>query len=151
MLNLNVQIHQYLFWNQLICTVTADCASQLDWPWKTTPKWPFECQNPSTGSKDTVIIILMSADLYSHSWCDLMTGLAMKNYPKMTLWMSKSIHWIKSYWRAMYTFAFISHLLGLLVLFHPCHSGIWGFMTLIQAENRNVSKLKIHNWTENKT
>ena len=110
----------YLFWNQLICTVTADCASQLDWPWKTTPKWSFECLNPSTGSKDTVIIILMSADLYSHSWCDLMTGLAMKNYPKMTLWMSKSIHWIKSYWCVMYTFAFISHLLGLLVLFQPC-------------------------------
>ena len=97
MLNLNVQIHQYLFWNQLICTVTADCASQLDWPWKTTPKWPFECQNPSTGSKDTVLFILKSADLYSCSWFDLTFGFALKNYPKMTLWMSKSVHWIKRY------------------------------------------------------
>ena len=87
----------YLFWNQLICTVTADCASQLDWPWKTSPKWSFECLNPSTGSKDTVIFILKSADLYSHSWLCFMAGLALKNYPKMTLWMSKSIHWIKRY------------------------------------------------------
>ena len=38
-----------------------------------------------------------SADLYSHSWSNLTIGLALKNYPKMTLWMSKSIHWIKSY------------------------------------------------------
>ena len=26
-----------------------------------------------------------------------MIGLALKNYPKMTLWMSKSIHWIQRY------------------------------------------------------
>ena len=71
--------------------------SWLHWPWKTTPKWPFECQNPSTGSKDTVIFILKSADLYSHSWFDLTFGMALKNYPKMTLWTSKSAHWIKRY------------------------------------------------------
>ena len=35
--------------------------------------------------------------LYSHSWSDLTIGLASKNYPKMTLWMSKSIHWIQRY------------------------------------------------------
>ena len=39
--------------------------SPLDWPWKTTPKWLFDCPNPSSGSKDTVIMILKSADLYS--------------------------------------------------------------------------------------
>ena len=78
---LNVKIHPldpkiqwYLFWSQLICTVTADLTSWLDRPWKATPKWPFECQNPSTGSKDTVIFVFMSADLYSHSWSDLMIG-----------------------------------------------------------------------------
>ena len=60
-------------------------------------KWPFECQNPSTGAKDTVIFVSMSADLYSHCWADLTIGLALKNYPKMTLWMSKSIHWIQRY------------------------------------------------------
>ena len=60
---LNVKIHPldpkiqwYLFLSQLICTVTADLTSWLDWPRKTTPKWPFECQNPSTGSK--VIVVL---------------------------------------------------------------------------------------------
>ena len=67
--------------------------SWLDWPWKTTLKWLFECPNPSTGSKDT----MKSADLYSHSQLCLMSVLALKNYPKMTLWMSKSIHWIKRY------------------------------------------------------
>ena len=85
------------FWSQLICTVTTDLTSRLDWPQKTTPKWLFECQNPSTGSKDTVIFVFKSADLYSHIWSDLTIGLALKNYPKMTLWMSKSVHWIKRY------------------------------------------------------
>ena len=58
--SLNVQIHPqdqkiqwYLYWSQLICTVTADLIKLLDWPWKTTPK--------------------------------------------MTLWMSYSVHWIKKY------------------------------------------------------
>ena len=71
--------------------------SWLYWPWKTTPKRPFECPNPSTGSKDKVIFILKSADLYIHSWFDLTIGLALKNYPKMTHWMSKSVHWFKRY------------------------------------------------------
>ena len=91
------KIQWYLFWCQLICTVTADLIKLLDWSGKTTPKWPIGCPNPSTGSKDTVIFILKSADLYSHSWFDLTIKLALKNYPKMTLWMSKSIHWIKRY------------------------------------------------------
>ena len=82
---LDPKIQWYLFLSQLICTVIVDLTSQLDWPQKTTPKWPFECQNPSTGSKDTVIFILKSADLYSHSWFDLTIGLALKIYPKMTL------------------------------------------------------------------
>ena len=71
---------------ELMCTVT----SPLDWPWKTTPKWPLTCWNLSTGSKDTVKFIFKSAVLYSHSWSDLNIGLAMKNYPKMTPHMSKS-------------------------------------------------------------
>ena len=54
--SLDPKIQWYLFWSQLICTVTADLTSQLDWPRKTTPKWLFECQNPSTGSK--VIVVL---------------------------------------------------------------------------------------------
>ena len=83
--------------SQLICTVIADLTLQLDWPWKTTPKRPFECPNPSTGSKGTVIFVLKSADLYSHSWFDLTIGLALKNYPKMTLWVSKSVQWIQRY------------------------------------------------------
>ena len=146
--SLNVQIHPqdqkilwYLYWSQLIYTFTADLIKLLDWqwkpspkwpfecpilstgskdtvtfilksadlyshswfdlildwPWKTTPKWLIECPNPSTGSKDKVIFILKSADLYSHSWFDLTFGLALKNYPKMTHWMSKSVHWFKRY------------------------------------------------------
>ena len=97
---LNVQIrplYPKIQWSQLNCTVKVNCASRLDSPWKTIPKWPFDCPNPSTGSKDTVIFILKSADLYRHSWLFFTTGLALKNYPKMTLWMSKSVHWIKRY------------------------------------------------------
>ena len=71
---------------QLICTVT----SPLDWPWKTTPKWPLTCWNLSTESKDTVKFISKSAVLYSHSWSDLNIRFAMKNYPKMTPHMSKT-------------------------------------------------------------
>ena len=67
--------------------------SWLDWPWKTTLKWPFECPNPSTVSKDT----MKSAELYSQSQLCLTIGFALKNYPKMTLWLSKSVHWIKRY------------------------------------------------------
>ena len=74
-----------------------DLTSWLYWPCKTTPKLPFECSNLSPRSKDTVIFIFKSADLYSHSLSDLMIGLASENYPKMTLWKSKSIHWIKRY------------------------------------------------------
>ena len=35
----------------------------------------------------------MSVDMYS----DLTVGLALLNYSKMTLHLSKSIHWIRSY------------------------------------------------------
>ena len=87
----------FLFWSQLICTVTAALISILDWPWKTTPKWPFECPNPSTGSKDTVIFILKSSDLYSHSRYYLMIQSSFRKYHKMNFWMSKSIHWIQRY------------------------------------------------------
>ena len=133
----------------------------MDWPWKITSKWPIGRPNLSTGSKDTVIFILKSADLYSHSWFDLTIKLALKNYPEMTLWKSKSVHRIKrnsdiyfdvswfvqsqliwsNYWTGktnpkwpfkcpnqstgskfidVLFIGFISHLLGLLVLFHPC-------------------------------
>ena len=102
--SLIVQIHPvdqkilwYWFWSQLICTVTGDLASQLDWPWKSTSKWLFECQNLSSGSKDTMIMILKSADLYSHRRFGVTIRLALKNYPKMTLWLSKSVQWIKRY------------------------------------------------------
>ena len=71
--------------------------SWLDWPWKTTLKWPFECPNPSTGSYNTMIFILNSFDLYSHRWLCLTTGFALKNYPEITLCMSKSVHWIQRY------------------------------------------------------
>ena len=67
--------------------------SWLDWPWKTTLKRPFECPNPSTVSKDT----MKSAELYSQSQLCLTIGFALKNYTKMTLWLPKSIHWIKRY------------------------------------------------------
>ena len=50
---LDQKIQWYLYWSQLICTVTADLTSQMHWLQKTTPKWPFEHENPSTGSKDT--------------------------------------------------------------------------------------------------
>ena len=71
---LDQKIQWYLFWCQLICTVTADLIKLLDWSGKTNPKWPFECPNQSTGSKFIDVLFI----------------------------------------------GFISHLLGLLVLFHPC-------------------------------
>ena len=46
----------------------------------------LNCQNPSTGSKDTVKSIFMSADVYN----DLTVGLAFKKYPKMTPKLPKS-------------------------------------------------------------
>ena len=61
------------------CTITAYLTSWLNLPCKSSPKWLYECQNPSTGSKDTLIFIFKSAELYSHSWFDLMIVLALKN------------------------------------------------------------------------
>ena len=40
------------------------------------------------------ISIFMSADLYS----DLTIGLGIKNYPKLTPHMLKSIHRVQNYW-----------------------------------------------------
>ena len=51
--------------------------SPFNWPWKTTRKLLLNCQNPSTGSKDTVKLIFLSADVT--------VGLALKNYPKIPL------------------------------------------------------------------
>ena len=45
------------------------------------------------GSKDIVTLISILADVYSY----LTTGLALKNNPKMTLELPKSVHRIKSY------------------------------------------------------
>ena len=54
-------LNQKLWRCQLMCTVT----SLLDLPWKTTPKWLLDCQNPSTGSKVIEMSLSMSADVYS--------------------------------------------------------------------------------------
>ena len=86
---LDQKLWRCLFSCQLICTVT----SPLDWPWKTTPKGPLICLNLSIGSKVMERSSSMSADVYS----DLTIGLALKNYPKMTPHMLKSVHWFKSY------------------------------------------------------
>ena len=64
----------------------------LDWPLKITPKGLSTCQNPSTGSEVMEICFAMSADMYS----DLAIRLALKNYPKMTLHLPKSIHLFKT-------------------------------------------------------
>ena len=39
--------------------------SPLNWPWKTITKWLINCPNPSSGSKDKVKSILMSAYVYT--------------------------------------------------------------------------------------
>ena len=74
---------------QLMFTVT----SLLDQPGKTTPKRPLICLNLSIGSKVIERSSSISVDVYS----DLTIGLALKNYPKMTPHMLKSVHWFKSY------------------------------------------------------
>ena len=68
----------------------------VQWPhhWiglEKTPKGLSTCQNPSTGSEVMEICFAMSADMYS----DLAIRLALKNYPKMTLHLPKSIHLFK--------------------------------------------------------
>ena len=68
-----IRICRGLFPCQLMCIMT----SPFNWPWKTTRKWLLNCQNPSTGSKDTVKSIFLSADVT--------VGLALKNYPKIPL------------------------------------------------------------------
>ena len=47
------------------------------------------CPNPSIGSQDILKSISMSVDLHSHSCFDLTFGLALKNYPKLTLHLSR--------------------------------------------------------------
>ena len=64
-----------------------------DWTWKTTPKWPRICLISCIGSQVIWRSSSMSADLY----CDLTIELGLKNYPKMTFHMSKSIQWVQSY------------------------------------------------------
>ena len=67
----------------------------------------MNCPNQSTGSKDTVKSIFMSADLYSHRCSDLTFGWSLKNYPKMTLHFPKSIHWFKIYNEINYVSRFV--------------------------------------------
>ena len=69
--------------NQFLCQLMCSVTSPLYWK---TPKWLLNCQNPSTGSKDTVKSIFMSADVYS----DFTVWLALKKYSKVTLKLPKS-------------------------------------------------------------
>ena len=39
----------------------------------------------------------MSFSMSANDYSDLTVGLALKNYPKMTFILPKSVHWIKSY------------------------------------------------------
>ena len=57
---------------------------------KTTPKWPMTLWNPSFEWE----VMEMSAYVYGN----LTIRFALKNYPKMTFRLTKSVHWIKSYW-----------------------------------------------------
>ena len=75
--------------DQLICTLT----SPLDLAWKTTPNWHIICWNTSNGCQVMGKSSSMSADVYT----DLTIGLGMKNYPKLTPHMLKSLHWLPSY------------------------------------------------------
>ena len=77
-----------------MCTVT----SPFDWAWKTTPKWPLICQNPTIGSEVMERSSSMSADVYN----DHTIGLGMKKYPKMIPHMLQFIHWIRIYWKVFF-------------------------------------------------
>ena len=98
-------IHWIQRYSDICFEVSWFVQSQLIWPhdWIGLEKLP---QNDPLNVKICpldpkiqwlVIFVFKSADLYSHSWSDLTIGLASKNYPKMTLWMSKSVHWIQRY------------------------------------------------------
>ena len=55
------------------------------------------CQNPSIGSKVTVITHFCQLFCTIQHCFATIFGLPKKNYPKVIPAMSKSIHWIKSY------------------------------------------------------
>ena len=68
----NIEIHLYRELNQQkkfykpYQTICIDnVISPLNWPWKTTPNWPFTCCNPSTGTKVIIRSVCLSAVLYS--------------------------------------------------------------------------------------
>ena len=75
--------------------------SALNWPWKTTPKWPLKCWNPSSGSKVTFLVSLdaIQPQKGEKNWSFglLEIDWDLKNYPKMTPQMLKSVQWFKSY------------------------------------------------------
>ena len=106
----------------------------LDCPWKTIPKWPLTLWIPYTVLKNMKMSFSISYDVY----IDLTIGLALKNYPKMTLDTLKSVHWIKS-WENVFIFVswyvqWPHHRNGLeklpqndspLVKIHPLDQKLW--------------------------
>ena len=83
------QLDQIL-WKWLFHVICCVVTLPLDWLRKTTLKWPLKHWNLFNRLEVMEMSFSMSADVYS----DLIIGLAIKNYPKMTLQLPKSIHWI---------------------------------------------------------
>ena len=67
---------------------TAGLNSPLDLPWKTTPIWPLICETPWCVSQ---FYLYVSWFVQLISWFDIITGLALKNYPNLTFNMWNSL------------------------------------------------------------
>ena len=64
------------------------CAADLDLPWKTSPIWPLICETPWCVSQ---FYLYVSWFVQLISWVDIITGLALKNYPNLTFNMWNSL------------------------------------------------------------
>ena len=67
---------------------TAGLNSPLDLPWKTSPIWPLICETPWCVSQ---FYLYVSWFVQLISWFDIITGLALKNYPNLTFNMWNSL------------------------------------------------------------
>ena len=82
------------FWN------LPNIMSALNWPSKSTPKRPLKCWNPSSGSKVTILAsleVMEAQQSMDSTQYYVSIELALKNYPKKTPQMLKSVQWFKSY------------------------------------------------------
>ena len=115
-------------------------SSPLDCPEKTTQKWPLSCQNPSIGSKVTVISHFCQLFCTIQHCFATIFGLTKKNCPKVIPVMSKSFHWIKSYDKISFYVSWFIHRGFVLIIRQPLKTQKY----LLQVEFYPSLVLKCH-------